>query len=86
VFLGLVNFIILNLYSSILIPRHLRFIIQSAETLLNKPPTPALLRNQANAADTRLDAVEDDQAFIKKKVLSNSAKIEEMDDGQLNES
>ncbi len=57
----------------------------SADALLNSPATPASLQNQANASDSRVDSLETDQAQNKEKVLTNSVKIEEGDDGRLYE-
>jgi hypothetical protein len=66
--------------------RHLRFLIRSADALINTPASPAALRNRATASDTRMDSMEASQTSTNKQVLINSAKIEEQEDGNLNES
>ncbi len=65
--------------------RHLRFLIRSAEHLISTPATPASIQKQSTLSDTRMDAVETDQADTKKKVAIHSAKLEEAEDGRLNE-
>ena len=74
------------LFSTVTHFRHLRFLARSADALLNSPATPASLQNQANNSNSRVDSMETDQAQTKEKVLTNSAKIEEGEDGRLNES
>jgi hypothetical protein len=74
------------LFSTVTHFRHLRFLARSADALLNSPATPASLQNQANNSNSRVDFMETDQAQTKEKVLTNSAKIEEGENGRLNES
>jgi hypothetical protein len=66
--------------------RHLRFLLRSSDSILNTPADPASLRNKDTAKECRIDAMETDQSETKKLALMNSAKIEELADGELNES
>jgi hypothetical protein len=66
--------------------RHLRFLLRSSDSLINSPADLGSLRNKDSAKECRMDAMETDQAATKKRSLVNSAKIEELADGELNES
>ncbi len=66
--------------------RHLRFILRSAEELITSPADPAALRNKATASDSRMDAMETQQTTTTKRVSKNTAKLEEIEDGILNDS
>jgi hypothetical protein len=66
--------------------RHLRFLLCSSDSILNTPADPASLCNKDTAKECRMDAMETDQSETKRLALMNSAKIEELADGELNES
>jgi hypothetical protein len=74
------------LYRYLFCSRHLRFLLRSADDLITSPADPVTLRNKDTAKECRMDAMETDQSETKKLTLINSAKIEELADGELNES
>ena len=73
-------------FKSIFLFRHLRFLLRSSDSIISTPADPANLRNKDTAKECRMDAMESDQSETKKLALMNSAKIEELADGELNES
>jgi hypothetical protein len=66
--------------------RHLRFLLREADNIINTPADPIALQNRAVASDSRMDSMETKQTSTAKRVSTNTARIEEMEDGTLNES
>jgi hypothetical protein len=53
--------------------------------MISTPATPASLQNKSHASDNRMDAMESNQSITNKRSLVSAAKIEEIEDCQLNE-
>jgi len=65
--------------------RHLRFLLRSAEELINKAPTLEHLQNQATATKNELQAIRSELAATTRKQNLESAQSAEEKVGRLNE-
>jgi hypothetical protein len=69
----------------LLCPRHLRFLLKSAEELTSKKPSLAELQNQATTSTAVTGAIQSDLSVVKENQLIDHATIQEEKDGRLNE-
>jgi hypothetical protein len=65
--------------------RHLRFLVKSAESLLNSQPTLAELQNQATVTTTVVRSLQTQVASNSQKINHDRASAAEERDGRLNE-
>jgi hypothetical protein len=70
---------------SILVTRHLRFLLRSADEAINKLPTLASLQTEVTVTKTVVSSIQAELADTKRQRELDHAKSEEEKDGRLNE-
>jgi hypothetical protein len=65
--------------------RHLRFLLRSAEDLIEKPPTLNEIQNEATATKAEIKAIQSELASTVQKQALDHASLEEEKDGRTNE-
>jgi hypothetical protein len=74
-----------SLMLCILLSRHLRFLVKSADELIKRPPSLTSLQNDASTTKAVVRAIQDELTSAKQQQNLVQAQQAEEKDGQLNE-